>query len=266
METGHSRKTIASLLQTISVGGASLPSELDPSQEQVEAPQELQSKIKVLDHGHLELVAACASDLDVVNGARVSFNVWHEEMEGGDDKLIGYLLRERHGSPFEHTYFRFRVKAPLFVFREWHRHRVGHSYNEVSLRYTKIDPEFYIPERIRTRVGKPGSYNHVELDTANTVRFSMDIKATTTEARKNYLHALEAGVAPEMARMLLPVNTYSEMIWSCNARSLMHFLGLRNAPNAQWEIQQYAQAAESIFQKQMPFTHEAFVANGRVAP
>jgi thymidylate synthase (FAD) len=212
------------------------------------------------------LVASCASDLDVVNAARVSFNVQHEEMEKGDDKLIAYLLREKHGTPFEHTYLRFRVKAPLFVFREWHRHRVGHSYNEVSMRYTRIDPEFYEPERIRTRIGKPGAYEHSDLDVANAVRFRMDVKATTAKAKVNYLHALESGVAPEMARMLLPVNTYSEMIWSCNARSLMHFCSLRNAPNAQFEIREFAKVAENFLEGCMPITHKAFITNDRQAP
>ena len=114
---------------------------------------------KVLDKGSLALDGALASDLAVVNGARVSFNDETQEMTERDEGLIRFLMRERHGSPFEHGYFRFLVKAPIFVVREHHRHRAGHSYNEWSGRYSKLEAEFYVPEFVRTQVGKPGAYS-----------------------------------------------------------------------------------------------------------
>src|SRR3989440_3540850 len=114
--------------------------------------------VPVLDHGFLALGPALASDRAVVNGARVSFNQASEELTERDAGLVRFLMRDRHGSPFEHGYFRFIVKAPIFVVREHHRHRAGHSYNEWSGRYSKMRAEFYVPENIRTQVGKPGAY------------------------------------------------------------------------------------------------------------
>src|ERR687892_2758284 len=120
--------------------------------------------IEVLDKGFLALDGALASDLAVVNGARVSFNQESDEMTERDAGLIRFLIRERHGSPFEHGYFRFVVKAPLFVVREHHRHRAGHSYNEWSGRYSKMEAEFYVPDFVRTQVGKPGAYSFEPVD------------------------------------------------------------------------------------------------------
>src|SRR5215210_4348781 len=114
--------------------------------------------VPVLDHGFVALDGSLASDLAVVNGARVSFNQASDEMTERDAGLIRFLMRERHGSPFEHGYFRFVVKAPLFVVREHHRHRSGHSYNEWSGRYSKLEADFYVPDYVRTQVGKPGAY------------------------------------------------------------------------------------------------------------
>ena len=114
----------------------------------------------------LALDGALASDLAVVNGARVSFNDETQEMTERDEGLIRFLMRERHGSPFEHGYFRFLVKAPIFVVREHHRHRAGHSYNEWSGRYSKLEAEFYVPEFVRTQVGKPGAYTFEAVDDA----------------------------------------------------------------------------------------------------
>ena len=134
----------------------------------VEQPtgQTSENTIEVLDHGFVALDGAFASDLAVVNGARVSFNVASETLSERDEGLIGFLMRDRHGSPFEHGYFRFLVKAPIFVVREHQRHRAGHSYNEWSGRYSKLDAEFYVPDNIRTQVGKPGAYRFEPVDPA----------------------------------------------------------------------------------------------------
>lgn len=211
-----------------------------------------------------ELVDACASDLAVVNAARISFDHEHPQMKEGDDKLISFLLRNRHMSPFEHGYFKFRIEAPIFVFREHHRHRVGQSYNEMSGRYTELESKFYIPETARTQEGKPGQYTFVEQDPKSEITSIMhEVMIESYEhAWESYQFLLRTGVAKEQARMVLPVGIFSKMIWSCNPRSLMHFLGLRLAPNAQKEIRMVAQAAEKHLKDLMPVTYQAFVDNG----
>lgn len=223
----------------------------------------------VLDKGHIELVNYCADDLDVVNAARVSFHEESNEMDDRNAGLIRFLMRERHGTPFEHGFFKFRVKAPLFVFREWHRHRVGHSYNEWSARYSELAPDFYIPktEDVVSQHGKPGNYEFAAHDDRATADgFRATLISSSIDAYNNYVWAIENGIAKQQARLFLPVNIYSEMIWSCNPRSLMHFCSLRNSNNAQMEIREYAQVIESFFHATMPITYKAFVDGGRVAP
>jgi thymidylate synthase (FAD) len=212
----------------------------------------------------VELIKVLAEDLDVVNAARVSVDQWHDLMEKGDDKLIGFLMKQKHGSPFEHAFFKFRVEAPIFVFREWHRHRIGHSYNEMSGRYTELEPIYYTPESFRVQVGKPGAYQYIDMGFNQEY---LDLMFTAYDKSwEVYQHLLSEGVAKEQARAVLPVGTYSKMIWSCNPRSFMHFLGLRNAPQAQKEIRLLAASAEIHLRTYMPITHAAFVANGRIAP
>jgi thymidylate synthase (FAD) len=222
--------------------------------------------VTVLDHGFLALDAALASDLAVVNGARVSFNQESEEMEERDAGLIRFLMREKHGSPFEHGYFRFLVKAPLFVVREHHRHRAGHSYNEWSGRYSKMEPDFYVPDFVRTQVGKPGAYSFEPVDDQTREAARAEIESNALRAFQSYERLLERGVAKEVARAVLPLSTYTKYYWSCNPRSLMHFCSLRNHEAAQFEIRQYAAAAETFLERLMPVTHSAFVANERIAP
>lgn len=171
-------------------------------------------------------------------------------------------------SPFEHNFFKFRVEAPIFVFREWMRHRIGHSYNEVSGRYKELEEKFYttLPATIRTQTGKPGQYKFEKLDKKIAEEAASVIFEAQHRSFEIYRELLELGVAKEQARAVLPVGTYSKMIWSCNARSLMHFLNLRTAPNAMREIRDLALRAEVIFSKQMPITYEAWIENGKVAP
>jgi thymidylate synthase (FAD) len=222
--------------------------------------------VSVLDHGFVALDGALASDLAVVNGARVSFNQASQEMGERDAGLIRFLMRERHGSPFEHGYFRFVVKAPLFVVREHQRHRAGHSYNEWSGRYSKMEPEFYVPDNVRTQVGKPGAYSFEPVDDEVRANARKEIEDNALRAFQAYERMLEQGVAKEVARAVLPLSTYTKYYWSCNPRSLMHFCSLRNHEAAQYEIRLYAAAAESFLEREMPLTHEAFLESGRVAP
>jgi len=225
-----------------------------------------ENTIPVLDHGFVALDGALATDLAVVNGARVSFNQESQEMGERDEGLIRFLMREKHGSPFEHGYFRFLVKAPLFVVREHHRHRAGHTYNEWSGPYSTMEPEFYVPDNVRTQVGKPGAYSFEPVDDETHEAARREIEENAQRAFQAYERLLEREVAKEVARAVLPLSTYTKYYWSCNPRSLMHFCSLRNHEAAQFEIRQYAAAAETFLERLMPVTHAAFLANGRAAP
>jgi len=225
------------------------------------------ASIPVLDHGFVRLDDAMADDLSVVNSARVSFGRRVVEMTDGDAGLIRFLMRERHGTPFEHNAFRFHVRCPIFVAREWFRHRVG-SFNEFSMRYAKATDDFYVPEPddVRTQVGKPGAYSFepVEPELAEAARD--ELRAVYEAAFETYERLVEQGVARELARAVLPVGAYTEFYWTVNARALMNFVSLRNADTAQREIRRYAEAVERFLAERMPVTHAAFVAAGRVAP
>jgi len=226
-----------------------------------------ENSIPVLDHGFVRLDAVMASDLSVVNGARVSFARHKQEMDDSDAGLIRFLMRERHGTPFEHNAFRFHIRCPIFVAREWFRHRVG-SFNEFSMRYAKATEDFYVPEAddVRTQVGKPGAYSFepVPQDVAETTRERL--REIYQAAYETYERLVELGVARELARAALPVGAYTEFYWTVNARSLMNFVSLRAAETAQREIRRYAEACERFLAEQMPITHAAFVANDRTAP
>jgi len=233
----------------------------------VSTPEVPEGSIPVLDHGFVRLDDAMASDLSVVNAARVSFARHKQEMESEDEGLIGFLLRNRHGTPFEHNSFRFHVRCPIFVMREWIRHRWS-SFNEFSMRYTRANDDFYVPalEDMRQQVGKPGSYSFepVEPELAETARAEMEKANKASYA--TYDRLIEAGIARELARTVLPVAAYTEFYWTVNARSLMNFLSLRNAEAAQREIHRYAEVVEGLFAERMPLTHAAFVSAGRTAP
>ena len=226
-----------------------------------------QGSIPVLDHGFVRLDDAMADDLSVVNGARVSFAKHKTEMDDSDAGLIRFLMRDRHGTPFEHNSFRFHIRAPIFVAREWFRHRIG-SFNEFSMRYARATDEFYVPEPedVRSQVGKPGAYSFEPLppEVAETTR--EELRAVYESAYAAYERLVELGVARELARTVLPVGAYTEFYWTVNARALMNFLSLRNSETAQREIRRYAEACEQFLAERMPVTYEAFVANDRTAP
>jgi thymidylate synthase (FAD) len=226
-----------------------------------------ENTIRVLDHGFVRLDDAMATDLSVVNGARVSFARRKEVMDESDEGLIRFLMRDRHASPFEHSVFRFHVRSPLFIAREWFRHRWG-SFNEFSMRYARATDEFYVPEAddVRTQVGKPGAYSFDPVDTDLAEATRDELKAVYEAAYEAYERLVEQGVARELARAVIPVGAYTEFYWTVNARALMNFVSLRAAETAQREIRRYAEACERFFAERMPVTHAAFVAAGRVAP
>ena len=231
------------------------------------SPVTAADEIRLFEHGFVRLDAVMADDLSVANSARVSFAKRKEVMDESDEGLIRFLMRDRHGTPFEHNAFRFHIRCPLFVAREWFRHRVG-SFNEESARYHQLEGDFYVPalEDVRSQVGKPGAYSFERLpeDEAEGVREQLE--AAYAHAYAVYEELIGRGVAKEIARCVLPMGTFTQFYWTVNARSLMNFLSLRNAATAQYEIRRYAEALETFLAEHMPVTHEAFVAAGRVAP
>lgn len=235
--------------------------------DQVLQLDEEKDLISVLDKGFVRLDNSMADDLSVVNSARVSFGKRKEDMDDADEGLIRFLMRESHGTPFEHNAFKFHIKAPIFVVREWQRHRIG-SFNEMSGRYMELPREWYVPkvQDVRVRVGKPGNYVYSQAHAQPAGEFIRMLEKQCSTSYDAYLYALSMGIAPEQARCFLHVNHYTEQYWTVNARSLMNFINLRNAPTAQWEIRQYARAVEVFFSEMMPHTWKAFENNGRVAP
>lgn len=228
------------------------------------------NEIPVLDLGFVRLDSYMADDLSVVNSARVSFANRSSldddgELNSADKGLIYFLMREKHGTPFEHNAFRWHIKCPIFVAREWMRHRIG-SFNEWSGRYSQLEPDFYIPENVRTQVGKPGSYVFEPVDEDIKRNTQQMITRTASDAYDTYEYLLERGVAKEVARLVLPLNIYTQFYWTVNARSLLNFLSLRSAETAQFEIRAYANQIEGVFHNVMPVTYNAFVDNGRRAP
>jgi thymidylate synthase (FAD) len=234
----------------------------------------------------VELVRSSAHDSDVLFAARVSTQgeqtLEQSRLDGSetdtdiarDRGLINYLMRDRHGSPFEHNSMTFYVQAPIFVFREFMRHRIA-SYNEESGRYRELRPVFYVPDADRRLVqtGKPGAY---EFSPGSAEQSALVEQQTMTASRlafEAYQRMLEAGVAREVARIVLPLNIYSSMYVTMNARSLMNFLSLRTRrPESRFpsfpqrEIEMCAEQMEALWARLMPLTHAAFEANGRVAP
>src|SRR5438034_9466531 len=192
-----------------------------------------ENTLPVLDHGLVRLDDAMASDLSVVNGARVSFARRKEEMDEGDAGLIRFLMRDRHGTPFEHNAFRFHVRAPIFVAREWFRHRIG-SFNEFSMRYARATDDFYVPEAedVRSQVGKPGAYSFEPVDPELAEQTREELREVYEHAYATYERLVEAGVARELARSVMPVGAYTEFFWTVNARALMNFVSLRSADTA----------------------------------
>lgn len=217
--------------------------------------------------GFVILDSSMADDLSVVNSARVSFAKRSETLDQAAIGLINFLMRERHGTPFEHNSFRFHIKCPIFVAREWFRHRIG-SFNEFSARYSEVPNEFFSPllEDVRKQTGKPGSYTFEKMNLSDAEKAKKIIEENNTSAYESYLELLEMGVAKELARSVLPVSMYTQFYWTVNARALMNFLSLRTAESAQVDIRKYAKDVERIFESQMPITHEAWIKNGRIAP
>lgn len=233
--------------------------------------------IQFFDKPEVQLINVQASDVMAAQAAWVSTKgeksqeIDHNRVKG----LINYLIRDRHGSVFEHSQFTFFVKTPLFVRSEFHRHRAGWSYNELSGRYSEMLPHFYLPngERNLTQTGKPGAYIFAPGTSDQYGCVESAVEGASRYAWEQYQTMLNEGIAKEVARMVLPLNTMTSFYATCNPRSLMHFLGLRTKSDEaafpsfpQFEINQVASLMEEHFKEHMPITWEAWNRNGRVAP
>lgn len=224
----------------------------------------------------VDLVQYVGSDETIANAARVStgadVDAYTEEENA---KLINYLMKHRHGSPFEHNSMTFKISAPIFVFREFQRHRIGWSYNEVSARYKQMDPVFYVypPTRPLVQQGSSAHPDLVDGHPAMSTMVNHEMMTAYSHSWGTYKALLRDGAANEVARSVLPVGLYSEMFATCNARSLMAFLSLRVdsldatfETKPQWEIEMVARQMEDQFANLFPDTYYSFVKNGRVAP
>lgn len=207
---------------------------------------------KVLDCGFVRLVDHMGSDLSVVRSARVSYDAeWRAgEDPGSDSRLINYLWSHGHTTPFESVTFTFEVKAPIFVFRQWHRHRTW-SYNEVSARYTELPEEYYVPEP--HHIGEQSKSSKQARVVGGYDQTSCDIiRRSCAEAFTDYRILIDRGVPREIARSVLPVATYSHMFATVNLLNLFKFLTLRTHPHAQFEIREYSLALERLIDPLVP--------------
>ena len=223
------------------------------------------NKVEVLDKGYVMLIDSMGSDLDVVRAARVSYDAaWRAGQDDGSDKrLINYLWKNKHTSPFEAVEFKFEVKAPIFVFRQWHRHRTW-SYNEVSARYKEIPEEFYLPDP--KIIGKQSKVNKQARDVSELSADERYWRAKEIESYESqcakafdlYRSFIRAGWPRELARSVLPVSTYSLMHAKIDLLNLLKFLSLRDHAHAQHEIRVYAQAMKKLIRLIVPVCVEAW--------
>ncbi len=219
-------------------------------------------RTEVLDKGFVELLEMFGDELTIVNAARVSFGTQKKTLSMGDKKLLKYLWKNQHWSPFRHLMFRFRIKAPEVVMRQAIKHIVGvettstyptkdSAWNETSLRYRPVK-EYYYPEVWRkqskdNKQGSAGPLNEMDSKEADyTFRTTMEVIISA------YENLLAHGVAKEQARILLPLNLYTEVAWACSAQALYHFIQLRDAPDAQWEIREYARVMREMLKEKCP--------------
>jgi thymidylate synthase (FAD) len=196
------------------------------------------------------LIDSMGTDLSVVNAARVSFAKESNEFSDKDAKLINYLAKHNHWSPFGHASLQFRIKAPIFVARQLVKHQVGLVLNEVSRRYVDDEPEFYIPNEWRLKADdkKQGSSDE-------TIKYSID--STMEYVKQTYDNLLKADVAPEMARMVLPQNLYTEWYWSGTLMAFARVCNLRCKPDTQWETQQIANLIDIESKQHFPTSWRA---------
>jgi thymidylate synthase (FAD) len=219
------------------------------------------SEIRLLDHGYIRLDDHMGSDKKVAAKARVSHA--QDDQAGIDSerdaKLIRYLLRNRHTSPFEHVVFTFEVQAPIFILRQWHRHRTQ-SYSEVSARYTEVDEHFFVPDP--ATIGSQSRSNKqardISHDNQNAKEAAKLIEWGNQSSYMKYKEMLNLGIPREVARVVLPQSMYSRMYTTVDLHNLFHFIGLRDHPHAQYEIRVYAQAMLDLIRPIVPICVQVF--------
>jgi len=213
--------------------------------------------IKVLDRGEVALIDHMGNDQSIVNSARISYSKGAKKVSNDRD-LIRYLMRHRHTSPLEHVEFQFYVKAPIFIFRQWHRHRTW-AFSEISGRYSDLPEEFYVPEENKitkqSKSNKQGGSEEI-LEYARSIQQSFFNESSNDFSRYN--SRLKSGMRKELARINLPLSTYSEMYAKVDLHNLFHFLSLRLDSHAQYEIRVYAEAIAELIKPIVPLAWEAF--------
>lgn len=219
-------------------------------------------KKKVLDKGFIEVVDTLGNDLTVVNSARVSFGKRKETWTKSDERLVRYLSKYKHYSPFRHLQVQFHVKAPEFVMRQWYKHVVGietasnsstkdHAWNEISGRYVEVE-DFYTPEVWRKQSEDNKQASEGVLEDLQQFRMNDTYEQFMRSVRMTYDRMIKAGIAKEQARIILPLNQYTEVYWTASFQAIMNFIELRNEPTSQWEIQQYAKVMLNLMEKTFP--------------
>ena len=221
-------------------------------------------KSQVLDKGFIEVVDSLGNDLTVVNSARVSFGKRKTKFDKSDERLVRYLAKHKHYSPFRHLQVQFHIKAPEFVMRQWYKHVVGietssssstkdHAWNEISGRYVPVE-DFYVPEvyRAQSEDNKQASEGEVEIQ-SDAQKLWMDAHWYVVGF---YNDLLEMGMAKEQARAILPLSQYTEVYWTASFQAIMNFIELRNEKTSQWEIQEYAKVLLEQMKEVFPKTTE----------
>ncbi len=214
------------------------------------------TEFPVLDKGFIIYKGSLGGDNTIVDAARVSYQKGTKK-KNSDEKLIHYLIKNRHTSPLEMVELMVQVKAPIFVARQWFRHRMA-EYNEMSLRYSECPEEFYRPAEWRKQhaTNKQAS-GEIITDQEVIDEAYADLEVAQSLALKSYNNMLKLGVAREQARMVLPVNTYTTWYWKANLRSVANFCGLRDHDGAQYEIREYAKVLKTIVKDIAPIAYEA---------
>ena len=219
-------------------------------------------KKEVLDKGFIEIIDHLGNDLTVANSARVSFGKRKKKYDKSDERLVRYLAKHKHFSPFRHLMVQFHIKAPEFVMRQWYKHVVGiettsssltkdHAWNEISGRYVPVE-EYYIPKnwRQQSEDNKQASEGQIIAQT----EAADDYEATLQVIQQSYKKLLELGVSKEQARIMLPLSQYTECYWTASFQAIVNFIDLRDEDSAQWEIREYAKALKTLLLEIYPKT------------
>lgn len=226
------------------------------------------TEIKILDKGFVKSLEKFGDELTVVNAARVSFGIYKDTLDEKDIKLIKYLIKNKHFSPFRHIFVRFHIKAPEFIMRQWYKHVVGiettsmhcsqlHGWNEISGRYTN-NMEFYFPEIWRSQSSNNKQGSGDDLDNQLQPQCKILFEQSMETINQTYKKLLDLNVAKEQARIILPMNIYTEVIWTASFQAIMNFIELRLDNHAQYEIRLYAEAINEIIQEYFPILHKVW--------